>query len=277
MNFLDNILAAKRTELARAQAQVPQPVLEQQVAARSDAPRGFAAALARPGVRIIAEIKRASPSLGDIRPDLDAAATARAYADGGAAALSVLTEPAFFKGSAADLRQARAAVSIPVLRKDFIIDPYQVYETAAMGADALLLIVRILDDKQLHELYALARDLGLDVLAEVFNEQEAARANALGATLVGINNRDLAQFKTDVTHAARLAKLLHPGIAVVALSGIHSADDIRQNLEGGIRRFLIGEALVRQADSTATLREWTTLLPPSDLSTHDTQHSTHGL
>jgi len=256
MNFLDNILASKHTELARAKAQVPQALLERQAAARADVPRGFTDALARPGVRIIAEIKRASPSLGDIRPDLDAAATAQAYADGGAAALSVLTEPAFFKGSAADLRLARAAVSIPVLRKDFIIDPYQVYETAAMGADALLLIVRILDDKRLHALYALARDLGLDVLAEVFNEQEVARVNALGATLVGINNRDLAQFKTDVTHAARLAKHLHPGTAVVALSGIHTAADIRQNRADGIRRFLIGEALVRQADPTAMLREW---------------------
>lgn len=275
MNFLDNILAAKHAEIARAKALIPQAVLVQQASARSAAPRGFAAALNRPGVRIIAEIKRASPSLGDIRPDLDAVATARAYADGGAAALSVLTEPAFFKGSTADLQQARAAVTIPVLRKDFIIDPYQVYETAAMGADALLLIVRILDDQRLHLLYALARDLGLDVLTEVFNEQEAARANALGATLVGINNRDLAQFKTDVTHAAHLAKQLPSETAVVALSGIHSAEDIHQNLAGGIRRFLIGEALVRQADPTATLREWTTLLPPSDRSTHNTQRSAH--
>jgi len=256
MNFLDNILAAKHTEIACAKTRVPQSLLAQQAAARLDSPRGFAAALNRPGTRVIAEIKRASPSLGDIRPDLDAAATARAYAEGGAAALSVLTEPAFFKGSADDVRQARAAVSIPVLRKDFIVDPYQVYETAAMGADAMLLIVRILDDKRLHALYALARDLGLDVLTEVFNEQEAARANDLGATLVGINNRDLAHFKTDVTHAARLAKHLNPETAVVALSGIHSAEDIRQNLQGGIRRFLIGEALVRQSDPTATLREW---------------------
>ena len=276
MNFLDNILEAKRAEIARAKALVPQALLERQAAMRSDY-RGFALALDRPGVHVVAEIKRASPSRGDIRIDLDAVATARAYADGGAAALSVLTEPAYFKGSSADLRQARDAVQVPVLRKDFIIDPYQVYETAAMGADAMLLIVRILDDKQLQALYALACEVGLDVLTEVFDEQDAARANALRATLVGINNRDLAQFKTDVSHAARLAKHLRPNTSVVALSGINSASDIRQNLQDGIRRFLIGEALVRQPDPAATLREWTTLLPPSDLSTSDTQRSTHGL
>jgi len=146
-----------------------------------------------------------------------------------------------------------------------------------MGADALLLIVRILDDERLRTLYALASDLGLDVLTEIFDEQDAARATALGATLVGINNRDLAHFKTDVSHAVRLAKHLCPTTAAVALSGIHSADDIRQNLAGGIRRFLIGEALVRQPDPAATLREWTTLMPLSDFSTHDTQRSTHGL
>ena len=255
MSFLENILAAKRAELARAQALVPLSQLEKRAAARRDF-RGFAAALDRPGIRVIAEIKRASPSLGDIRADLDPAATARSYADGGAAALSVLTEPAYFKGSAADLLRAREAVGIPVLRKDFIIDPYQVYETAALGADALLLIVRILDDERLHVLHGLALTLGLGVLTEVFDEQDAARANALGATLVGINNRDLARFKTDVTHAPRLAKRLRPGTAVVALSGIHTVEDLRQNLANGIRRFLVGEALVRQPDPSATLREW---------------------
>ena len=265
MNFLDNILEAKRIEIATAKVRVPQAMLERHAAARSDY-RGFANALDQPGVRIVAEIKRASPSRGDIRPDLDAVATARAYADGGAAALSVLTEPAYFKGSVADLQQARASVSIPVLRKDFIIDPYQVYETAAIGADAMLLIVRILDDEQLQALYTLACELRLDVLTEVFDEQDAARANALHATLVGINNRDLAQFKTDVSHATRLAKHLRPNTSVVALSGINSASDILQNLQGGIRRFLIGEALVRQPDPAATLRCWTSLASPDSQS-----------
>ncbi len=258
MSFLDKILKAKNAELAAAKAAVPQSQLELRAASRRDF-RGFAAALDAPGVRIIAEIKRASPSLGDIRPDLDPAATAQAYANGGAAALSVLTEPAYFKGSASDLQRARNAVELPVLRKDFIIDPYQVYETAAMGADALLLIVRILDDERLYSLHALARDLGLDVLTEVFDEQDISRANALGATLVGINNRDLAHFKTDITQASRLAKQLHPEAAAIALSGIHALEDIRQTLDTGIRRFLIGEALVRQPDPTATLRSWTSL------------------
>jgi indole-3-glycerol phosphate synthase len=261
MTFLDKIIEAKRAELAASQARVPQAQLERLAAARRDY-RGFAAALDRPGVRIVAEIKRASPSLGDIRAELDPASTALAYAAGGAAALSVLTDPAYFKGSAADLQSARAAVALPVLRKDFIIAPYQVYETAAMGADAMLLIVRILDDDRLHALHALARELGLDVLTEVFDEQDAARANALGATLVGINNRDLAHFKTDVTHAARLAARLRPGTATVALSGIRSEDDIRQTLAGGVRRFLIGEALMRQPDPAATLRSWLTLPTP---------------
>jgi indole-3-glycerol phosphate synthase len=258
MSFLDNILDSKRVEVAHAKATVPQADLERHAAKRRDF-RGFTAAINQRGVRIIAEIKRASPSLGDIRTNLDPDETARAYEEGCAAALSVLTEPAFFKGSAHDLKRARAAVGIPVLRKDFIIDPYQVYETVAMGADAMLLIVRILDDERLRELHSLALALGLDVLTEIFDEQDAVRATALGASLVGINNRDLSHFTTDVTRAAKLSASLRPGTAVVALSGIHSADDIRQNLSGGIRRFLIGEALVRQTDPTATLRDWASI------------------
>jgi indole-3-glycerol phosphate synthase len=257
MSFLTSILAAKRTEIARAKAHLPRPELERLAAARRGR-RGFAAALDAPGVRVIAEIKRASPSLGDIRPGLDPAATARAYASGGAAALSVLTEPAFFKGAAADLQRARAATGLPVLRKDFIIDPYQVYETAAMGADAMLLIVRILDDESLHTLHALALALGLDVLTEIFDAHDAERAAALGATLVGINNRVLSSCSTDLSRAATLGARTAAS-AVVALSGIRSAADIRQTLSGGIRRFLVGEALLRQPDPAATLREWTSL------------------
>ena len=258
MTFLDKILAAKRTEIARAKKRVQQPQLERLAASRRGH-RDFAAALECPGVRIIAEIKRASPSLGDIQPKLDPSALAQKCAAGGAAALSVLTEPAFFKGSAADLQRARSSVSLPVLRKDFIFDPYQIYETAAMGADAVLLIVRILDDEKLLALHTLARSLGLDVLTEVFDEHDAARATALGATLVGINNRDLAHFKTDITHAPRIASHLPPQTTVVALSGIHTIGDIRLNLTNGIRRFLIGEALVRQSDPESALREWTTI------------------
>ena len=260
MTFLDKIIAAKREEIVRAKTQVPQARVEKLAAERRGF-RGFAAALDAPGVRVIAEIKRASPSLGDIRANLDPVATARAYADGGAAALSVLTEPAFFKGSSDDLLRARRAAPLPVLRKDFIIDPYQVYETAAMGADALLLIVRILDEETLRSLHALARSLGLDVLTEIFDERDAARANALGATLVGINNRDLSSFATDLSRAATLGARTAAS-AVVALSGIRSAADIRLNLGLGIRRFLVGEALIRQPDPAATLREWTSMEVP---------------
>lgn len=258
MNILDTILAAKRTELAHAQQATPQAELERKAATRPT-PRGFAQSLAIKGVRIIAEIKRASPSRGDILPDLDPAAIARAYTTGGAAALSVLTEPAFFKGSALDLQQARSATDLPVLRKDFIISPYQVYESAALGADALLLIVRILDDDTLHTLYTLATQLGMDVLCEVFDEQDVHRANALGAPLVGINNRDLACFKTDVTHAIHLAHALNPNTQVVALSGLRTVADLQQNLAGGIRRFLIGETLMRESNPASTLRAWIAL------------------
>ncbi len=255
MSILDNIVEEKRSAVSRAQHEVPQADLEKMSAARKEW-RGFAAALEHPGVRLIAEIKRASPSRGDIKPDLDPVETARAYAAGGAAALSVLTDKPFFKGSAEDLKQARKATCLPVLRKDFIVTPYQVYETCAMGADAMLLIVRILDDETLCTLHKLALGLGLDVLTEVYDEQDAGRANRIGASLVGINNRNLADFQTDVCHAGRMASRLSPDVSLVALSGISSADDIRRTLASGIRRFLVGEALVRDADPVALIRQW---------------------
>lgn len=258
MSFLDNILTAKQAEIAAARALTPQVELEKLAARRVDF-RGFAASLALPGVRVIAEIKRASPSLGDIRPDLNSGDLATAYQSGGAAALSVLTEPAFFKGSAKDLQNARSAVELPVLRKDFVLDPYQVYETVAMGADAMLLIVRILDDDQLASLYSLARGIGLECLIEIHDEADARRIFDLAPPLVGINNRDLAHFHTDTTQAARLAAQLPQGSAVVAASGIHSAEDIRRALAAGLRRFLVGEALVKAADPAEVLRQWTRL------------------
>ncbi|HOU22117.1 MAG: indole-3-glycerol phosphate synthase TrpC [Kiritimatiellae bacterium] len=262
MSFLDQILSAKQAEIAAARRLRPQADLERLAAKRDDF-RGFAASLARPGVRIIAEIKRASPSLGDIRPDLHPGDLAAAYQDGGAAALSVLTEPAFFKGSAQDLQRARHVTDLPVLRKDFILDPYQVYETAAMGADAMLLIVRILDDEQLASLTALAHGIGLETLVEIHDEADARRILDLIPPVVGINNRDLAHFRTDTTQAARLAALLPQGSAVVAASGIHSADDIQRALAAGIRRFLIGEILIRAPAPAALLSEWTALPVPN--------------
>ncbi len=255
MSFLDKILESKRIEIAECKRCISQAEIERLAAARTGF-RGFEKSLNQEGVRIIAEFKRASPSLGVINPGLDPAAVAHAYQAGGAAALSVLTEPWFFCGSLQDLRLAREEVQLPVLRKDFIIDPYQLFESAAIGADAILLIVRILDDETLHALYRMAVNLGLDILTEVFDEQDAARASALKASLIGINNRDLAHFKTDINQAVRIAKLLPETSAIVAASGVHTQKDIQLNLDHGIRRFLIGEALVRQPDPAATLKEW---------------------
>ena len=259
MSFLDKILASKRVEIAECKNRIPQSEIEQLAATRTGF-RGFENALNKDGVRIISEIKRASPSKGDINPDLNPAAVAQSYQEGGAAALSVLTEPNFFKGSQRDLQAARAAVQLPVLRKDFIIEPYQVYESAAIGADAILLIVRIMNNETLHSLYNLARNLGLDILTEIFDAEDAIRAAELNATLIGINNRDLARFETNINHAVNIAKLLPENVAVVAASGIHTKDDIEFNLERGIRRFLIGESLVKQPDPVQTLKNWTSML-----------------
>ena len=262
MSFLDKIVAAKQAEIAAARALKPQAELEK-LAAKREEFRGFAESLARPGVRIIAEIKRASPSLGDLRPDLHPGDLALAYQTGGAAALSVLTEPEFFKGSAKDLKRAREFVELPILRKDFILDPYQVYETAAMGADAMLLIVRILDDETLQSLLALALGVGLETLVEIHDEADAKRIAGLAPPLVGINNRDLAHFHTDTDRAARIATLLPRGTAVVAASGIHDDDDIQQGLARGIRRFLVGETLVKHPDPAALIKQWISLpVPP---------------
>ena len=254
MSFLEKIISAKRAEIAAARNLKPQAELERLAAKREDF-RGFAESLAHPGVRVVAEIKRTSPSKGDLAPDLDPAAVATAYAAGGAAALSVLTEPAFFKGSIRDLQAARDAVAIPVLRKDFIVDPYQIHESRAIGADAVLLIVRILDDAHLRDLLALARDSGLDALVEVFDSADLDRALAVGATLIGINNRDLGTFATDLSNAATLARRIAPPAIAMALSGVASAADVAALASRGLSRFLVGEALVRSADPAALLRE----------------------
>jgi len=253
-DFLQKIVAHKQQEIAAAAASTPLATLQPLARARRDY-RGFAATLAIPHrIRIIAEIKRASPSKGDIGIGLNPAELARTYETGGAAAISVLTERAYFKGSPEDLAAARAATKLPILRKDFILAPYQVYETAAMGADAMLLIVRILTDDQLKALYELARELGLDVLVEIHNEREAERVNLLGARLVGINNRNLAHFDTDVARAQQLARALHPETIVVAASGINEVAQVHQTVAAGVTRFLVGEALVRAADATVLLR-----------------------
>lgn len=254
-SFLDQIVEHQRLVVAEARRQRPLAALAALAAGRNDY-RGFEAALRRPGVRVIAEIKRASPSKGALDLTLDPARLARSYEQGGAAAISVLTEEKFFRGSADDLRTARAASSLPVLRKDFILEDYQVYEAAAWGADAILLIVRILDDAQLLELHRLARRLGLDVLVEVHDEADARRVAAMPEiTLVGINNRNLASFETDLSAAHRIARLLGPHQHPVAASGISVPDDIARAQAAGLRAFLIGESLVRTPDTVALLRQ----------------------
>ena len=245
-DILLQIVEAKRAEVETAQREIPLLRLREAAEARRDV-RPFFDALKAPaasGVNVIAEIKRASPSKGIIRKDLDPAGLAAAYADGGAAALSVLTERRFFLGSPEDLKQARAACGLPVLRKDFIFCDYQLYESAAIGADAVLLIVRILDQKRLADLIQLASSLGLSTLVEIYTEADVEAAALAGARLIGINNRNLKSFETDLGHTLKLLPRLQPGQVAVAASGIRTRADIQRYQANGVFNFLIGESLV---------------------------------
>ncbi|MGB5984501.1 MAG: indole-3-glycerol phosphate synthase TrpC, partial [Desulfobacterales bacterium] len=236
-----------------AQARIPLAQIQARAAA-SRKSRSFQGRLAaKDGLHIIAEIKRASPSKGVIRPDLDPAAQARAYAAGGAAALSVLTDAKFFSGSAADLIAARKAVDLPVLRKDFTVSAYQIYESAALGADAILLIVRILTPDQLGHYLTICGELGLDALVEAHTAQEIDIALAAGAQVIGINNRDLTTFKTDLGLTIELAGRLPAHCTPMAESGIKTPADIQRLHSAGIRNFLIGESLVRADDPAGHL------------------------
>ena len=203
---------------------------------------------------VIAEVKRRSPSKGDLAPDLDPAATAAAYEAGGAVYTSVLTDEAFFGGSAADLAAARAAVSIPVLRKDFTVDPRDVVDTRLMGADCVLLIAAALDDAELREFLQLAAEVGVDALVEVHDEAEAGRALAAGATLIGVNQRDLVTFEVDTARAVRVAPTLPEGVVRVAESGIAGPADAAVLAAAGYHAVLVGEHLVRSGDPAAAVR-----------------------
>jgi indole-3-glycerol phosphate synthase len=250
--YLDRILEAHRNAAARDGRSVD-TLIEQ--AKAQPAARGFAAALqAAPGTAVIAEIKRRSPANGDIRADLDPAELSRAYEAGGATCLSVLTDSEFFGGSAADLRAARAATSLPVLRKDFTVSAADVCDARLMGADAVLLIVAALENAELRDLYRLALDVGLDVLVEVHDEPELERALAAGAKLVGVNQRDLVSFTVDRERAMRMALAMPPGVTRVAESGIRGVDDVGALRRAGFDAVLIGEALVVSADPEATVR-----------------------
>jgi indole-3-glycerol phosphate synthase len=245
---LDRIVAGKYAEVAERRRDLSAAIAEQ------SPPRGFRAALdATPGHALIAEVKKASPSKGLIRADFDPAAHARAYEAGGAACLSVLTDERWFQGATAYLETARAAVSLPVLRKDFLVDPWQAEEARAMGADAILLIVAALSDVQMAEIESAAAAHGMDALVEVHDEAELERALRLRTRLIGVNNRNLHDFTVDTGLAPRLARLAPAGCTFIAESGLQTRADLDALAREGIRCFLIGEALMRQPDiETAT-------------------------
>jgi indole-3-glycerol phosphate synthase len=259
MNRLDPIVAASREEVARRRATVPLPEIESLVAERAAAGdiRSFTEAIARPGLSLIAEHKRSSPSAGQIRADLDLEDVVGAYERGGAAALSILTEGPNFAGSLDDLRAARRAVALPLLRKDFIVDPYQVHEAAAGGADAILLIVAALTAGELASLHAEAAGLGLSVLVEVHDERELEAALAVEPALIGINNRDLRTLQVDTRRTFELAPRVSGGSLVVAESGFNAPEQMDELAGAGIDGVLIGEALMRSGDLEAATRALT--------------------
>jgi len=248
-NILDRIVAVKHAEVRALRGRASELHAR---AADAPAARGFAAALRRPGeVRLLAEVKRRSPSAGEIRPGADPVEVAQAYRSGGAAALSVLTDREFFGGELGFLERVRGAVDLPVLRKDFVVDALQLHEARAAGADAVLLIARILPDPQLAELHAQARELGMDALVEVHDAGEMGRALAAGATLVGVNNRDLATFTTDLALSERLVVGVPDAVTRVAESGIRTAADVDRLGAAGFDAILVGESLMRQPDLAA--------------------------
>ena len=254
---LPAILAHKREEVEVAKLKLDLPALQDRAAAQ-EKPRGFAQALRQPseGLAVIAEIKRRSPSAGDLRIDDDVAARARQYTQGGAACLSVLTDAAFFAGSADDLAAARASVALPVLRKDFIVDAWQVHETRALGADCMLLIAAALEPGELVDLAGLGREMGLDVLVEIHAEDELEGALAAGTGLLGINNRDLRTMTIDLEVTEALApQAAAAGCLVVAESGISTVADARRARQARAEALLVGEALMRSEDPAALLAE----------------------
>ena len=254
---LARISADKRDHVARRKAACSLAAIEA-AARQASPPRGFVARLAATVAAgrygLIAEIKKASPSKGLIRADFDPATLAQAYRDGGATCLSVLTDEPYFQGRDEYLVAARAAVDLPVLRKDFMLDPYQIAESRALGADAVLLIMAALDDGQAGDLQAAAVRWGMDVLVEVHDEAELARALHLPARLIGINNRNLKTLAVDLTIAERLTPLVRPGCLVVAESGLSSPADLARMARAGASIFLIGESLMREADVTAATK-----------------------
>lgn len=256
-DVLVRICAQTRAEITRRRATTTSGQMKERMAAAGP-PRPFGQTLkqrcAHAGLGLIAEIKKASPSGGLIRSDFDPASLARAYESAGAACLSVLTDWPHFQGRAADLAAARAATRLPVLRKDFIIDPWQIAESRAMGADCILLIMSILSDEAAREFEDMAREMEMDVLAEVHDEAELERALGLRSSMVGINNRDLRTLHTDLAVTERLAPQVPPGVFLIAESGIRSRDDVRRMEQAGVHGLLVGETLMRQPDVAQATR-----------------------
>ena len=253
--ILDEIVATKRQEIVRAKAARPEAELQR---ALESAPpvRNFFAALAAPGpIRLIAEVKKASPSKGVIRAEFQPVEIARTYEQHGASCLSVLTDEPYFQGSLADLRAVRAETSLPVLRKDFILDPYQVVEARAAGADAVLLIAECLDDCHLRSLFNRIVELGMTPLVELYEPQNLPRVFDAGATLIGINNRDLRTFQVDLDHTIRMREKIPDECVVVGESGIRTRADVLRLQDAGVDAILVGESLMREADIGAAVDE----------------------
>ena len=255
--ILDDILAHKRQEVAAQKQRVDMDTLVANISASNDTPRGFMKALqarvAIGGTAVIAEVKKASPSMGVIRASFDPVAIAESYAAAGATCLSVLTDEKYFQGSGHYLRLVRAAVGLPLLRKDFIVDEYQIVEARALGADAILLIVAALSDAELATFTRLAHDLGLDVLVEVHDEAECARALQLPLRVIGVNNRNLHDFSVSLDTSRRIQTMLPADYLLVSESGIHTRADIEALQADGIHAFLVGGALMQADDPGAAL------------------------
>ena len=258
MGIIDELIDGAREGVDARKRDLPAAELEAQLSRRGE-DRPFQEALSRPGLSVIAEFKRRSPSAGDIRPDADVAAQVAAYERGGAAALSVLTDAPHFGGSLDDLRAARAAATLPIIRKDFIVDPYQLYEAAVHGADAVLLIVRALSDRELVALHDEARELDLDCLVEVHDAEELERALELDAEVIGINNRDLDEQRVDIQTTFELMPDVPAGKTVVAESGISGREELYELERVGVDAVLIGGALMTSEDPELTTRQLTGL------------------
>ena len=255
MSVLERIVEATRDDVARRRSTVPLTELERQARGHRD-DRPFSEALARPGLSLIAEFKRRSPSAGEIRAGSDVTEIVGAYEAGGAAALSILTEGPHFGGSLEDLHAARAASELPILRKDFVVDAYQVYESAVAGADAILLIVAALGDRELAQLHGEALALDLDVLVEVHDEEQLVRAlEIVDADVIGINNRDLTDFSVDIERTYELLADVPAGKTVVSESGLHDREQLDDLERVGVDAVLIGETLMRAPDIEAVCRE----------------------